>query len=136
MAINAELMTKKEGVIRGEWKNAKNQIDLMISMIVFEEDDVHIAYCPALDLSGYGKSENEALESFNIVMGEYFTYTTNKKTLAVDLKKHGWLVKNSKTKPMRPPDLSTLLSTNKDFNRIFNNFSFKKVDQRVSIPAC
>ncbi len=32
----------------------------------------YVAYSPALDLSGYGKTEEEARDSFNIVLKEYF----------------------------------------------------------------
>jgi len=129
-------MPDKEGIISGEWKSANSTIELTIPLIVFQQDNTYIAYCPALDLSGYGNTENEAYESFNVVMGEYFLYTTRKKTLADDLRKRGWIVRNNKTKPMRPPELSKLLETNKDFNRIFNNFPFKKIDQLVSVPSC
>lgn len=129
-------MSNKEGIIHGEWKSATKSIELTIPIIVFEEGNSHIAYCPALDLSGYGNTEQEAYESFQVVLGEYFLYTTRKKTLADDLRKHGWLLKNAKAKHMKPPDLSNLLSSNKDFNRIFNNFPFKKIDQLVSIPSC
>ena len=129
-------MPEKKGIIHGEWTGDNNSIELSLSLIVFQEDNSYITYCPALDLSGYGNTEHEAKKSFNVVLGEYFLYTTRKKTLADDLRKHGWIVKNSKTKPMRPPDMSKLLETNKDFNRIFNNFPFKKIDQRVSLPSC
>ena len=129
-------MPEKEEMIQGEWKSAKNSIKLSLPLIVFQEDNTYITYCPALDLSGYGNSEREAYDSFNIVMGEYFLYTTRKNTLADDLRKLGWIVKNSKTKPMRPPELSKMLETNKDFNRIFNKFPFKKIDERILVPSC
>lgn len=129
-------MIDTEGIIQGEWKSANNSIELSLPLIVFQEDNTFITYCPAFDLSGYGNTEHEAYESFNIVLGEYFLYTTRKKTLGEDLRKHGWIVSNNKTKPMMPPELSKLLETNKDFNRIFNNFPFKKIDQRVSMPTC
>jgi len=80
-------MPDKEGIISGEWKSANSTIELTIPLIVFQQDNTYIAYCPALDLSGYGNTENEAYESFNVVMGEYFLYTTRKKTLADDLRR-------------------------------------------------
>jgi len=129
-------MPDKEGIIQGEWTTANRSIKVSLSMIVFQEGDTFITYCPALDLSGYGNTEKESYESFHVVIGEYFLYTTRKKTLADDLRQHGWIVKNNKTKPIRPPELSKLLETNKDFNRIFNNFPFKKIDQLVSVPSC
>gem|GEM_PF-1268150 len=37
----------------------------------------YIAYSPALDLSGYGKTEEEARDSFNIVLKGHFDYAIN-----------------------------------------------------------
>lgn len=55
---------------------------------LFREDDNFIAYSPALDLSGYGKTEEDARNSFNIVLKEYFDYAINEGTLYEDLKSH------------------------------------------------
>ncbi len=85
-------MPDKEGIIQGEWTTANRSIKVSLSMIVFQESDTFITYCPALDLSGYGNTEKEAYESFHIVLSEYFLYTTRKMTLADDLHQHGWFI--------------------------------------------
>lgn len=54
------------------------QVDL--ALILFEEDGSQIAYCQALDVSGYGNDEEEAKRSFEISLSEFFRYLINKKT--------------------------------------------------------
>jgi hypothetical protein len=129
------MMPGSKGVIQAEWKSGNRKIDMSLPLIIFQEDDVYIAYCPALDLTGSGNTEQQAIESFNIVIGEYFLYTTRKNTLADDLKQHGWIIRKNRSRQMRPPDLSRLLETNKDFSEIFNKHQFRKIDQRVQVPA-
>lgn len=56
---------------------SKEKINSELAIFLFKEDDNYIAYSPALDLSGYGKTEEEARNSFNIVLKEYFDYCIN-----------------------------------------------------------
>ena len=125
----------KEGTVTGTWARGRNQVNCKLPLIIFEEDGCHVFYCPALDLSGYGKTESEASNSFNEVLSEYFRYTTNKGTLANDLTNHGWTIKRSLKKKAIPPTLGTLLETNEDFSRIFNQHDFRKTEKEISLPA-
>ena len=68
---------------------SNEKINSELAIFLFKEDDNFIAYSPALDLSGYGKTEEEARNSFNIVLKEYFDYAINEGTLYKDLKEHG-----------------------------------------------
>jgi hypothetical protein len=130
-------MSEKLKTISGQWVSGKKQIKVNLALIEFEEDGSRIVYCPALDVSGYGKTEAEAMSSFSISLGEFFHYTTNKKTLASELKLMGWVIRKSKNKPMIPPPMSHLLKSNDNFNRIFNEHSFRKFDQAFDLPlAC
>jgi hypothetical protein len=123
-----------ESIFAGSWISGVEKVDVKLSLIAFVEDNAHIIYCPALDLSGYGTDEKEAMESFQVVLGEFLLYTTNKKTFFDALRKMGWQIK-SKSKPFIPPSLSKLLDENENFSRIFNDHSFKKFDRKISIPA-
>lgn len=127
-------MSKKIS-LTGTWESGKNKINCQISLISFQEEGAFIVYCPALDLSGYGNTEAEANNSFEVVLSEYFRYTANKKTIAEDLEKHGWLLKKNLRKGATPPTIGQLLETNKDFNRIFNTHDFKKTDTTIEIPC-
>ena len=67
---------------------SNEKINSELAIFLFKEDDNFIAYSPALDLSGYGKTEEEARDSFNIVLKEYFDYAINEETLYKDLIHH------------------------------------------------
>ena len=120
----------------GRWNTPGKSIKVNLPLILFKEDGQLIAFCPALDISGYGSSEKDAIEAFTISIGEYLLYTTNKGTLQKDLEVHGWTVRKSLRKPMIPPDMSYLLSANEEFSRVFNNHDFKKINHSVNMPAC
>lgn len=127
-------MSKKAEII-GTWTGQSHAVDVHLPLIIFEDSGCQIVYCPALDVSGYGQTEDEAYESLKICLGEFFQYTLNKNTFRTELQKLGWKLKKSKTKPMIPPDMSTLLSNNDNFSNIFNNYSFRKVDESFSLPV-
>ena len=126
---------KKQGEFSGTWKDEKHKVKVTIPLIIFEDTGSQIVYCPALDISGYGHSEPEAFDSFQTSLGEFFRYTLNKNTLLSELIRMGWNIKNSKTKAMTPPPMSKLLIENENFSNIFNNFSFRKIDETIAIPA-
>ena len=90
--------------LSAQWISGKNKIKCTLPLIIFEEDNCIITFCPALDLSGYGSTESEANHSFEETLSEYFKYTVNKKTLA------------------------------EDFKRIFNTHKFRKRNTTINIP--
>jgi len=127
-------MSKKQ-TMTGKWVSGKNRIKCNLPLIIFEEENNIITYCPALDLSGYGSTEEDAKKSFEVTLSEYFRYTVNKKTLAEDLKKLGWTIRKNLKKEPIPPTLENLLQSNEDFSRIFNTYDFRKRNTTINIPA-
>ena len=127
-------MTKK-GTITGTWRSGSKEIKCKLPLIIFMDEGNHVFYCPSLDLSGYGATEDEASRSFNQVLSEYFKYTTNKGTLKSDLERLGWTLRKSVKKKAIPPTLGKLLETNEDFSRIFNKHDFRKIEKVISLPA-
>ncbi|MFA4853720.1 MAG: hypothetical protein WC599_14485 [Bacteroidales bacterium] len=125
----------KQAEFRGDYKSERDNLNMNLPVILFEEDGSQIVYCPALDIAGYGNNLDEAKESFKISLGEFFKYTLNKNTFKSELSRMGWTLRKSKYKPMHPPEMSKLLNTNENFNRIFNNFPFQKIDQNISFPV-
>ena len=119
--------------ITGMWTSNDRTVGVNLSLIIFEDDGKVVVYCPALDISGYGLNEREAIESFKLSLGEFFLYTLQKKTFLSELKKLGWTISKSKT--MMPPAMSKLLKQNANFSNIFNNYPFKKINEQISIPA-
>jgi hypothetical protein len=124
---------KKEGSFAGTWQHDVGTIDVKLSFISFKEDNAEIIYCPALDISGYGRDLKEAAASFKISLGEFFQYSLNKNTFFSELQRLGWKIR--KSRPMVPPDISKLLEQNDNFSRIFNNHDFHKYDQVLKVPA-
>lgn len=103
-----------------------------LSLVEFQEDKVTVIYSPALDLSGYGYSKEEAQNSFGESLREFFRYTKNKRTLDKVLESLGWTVKGSKKKPkFNPPKDSELVLTNSLYNEIVNNKSYSVSRQEV-----
>ena len=56
-----------------------------ISLIRYFDDGIFFVYAPALEVVGYGKSEEDAEHSFNIVLDEFLTYTKAHNTLETNL---------------------------------------------------
>lgn len=124
-----------EGTTKGFISVDQNKIEGSLDIIIFKEDDTTIVYSPPLEVYGYGADENEAQESFRVSLAEFFRYCTNKNTLRTELKRLGWQMKRSKSKPMIPPPITELLSTNENLSRIYNNFDFRKTATNVSLSA-
>ena len=111
-----------------------HNLSMKLNLISFRDDEAHYSYCPALDLLGYGETENEAQESFHVVLKEYIRYTTENQTLIEDLKSHGWRIANN-DKKFVPPEISECLNENSEFNKIFNNYDFIKRSIPVEMPV-
>lgn len=84
----------------GKYEEGGTRITVKVGVYLFKEDDTFIAYCPALDMSGYGVSEKEAKESFERSMCMYVEYCVRKNTLVADLRKHGWDIKSKRQSGM------------------------------------
>ena len=103
-----------------------------LSLIEFNENDVNIVYSPALNISGYGYNSDEAKNSFNIALREFFQYTNNKKTFDKVLRELGWTIKGSKKKPkMEAPLNSDLIAKNPLYNDIINSKNYKVYKEDV-----
>ena len=127
---------EKKAVASGTLRASGQKVKVRLDLIKFEDTGCQIVYCPALDLSGYGKTNEEAEESFKITLEEFFRYTLNKNTLKKELLRLGWVVKDGARAKMTPPDMSVLLSSNRQFRSIFNKHSFAKSAQTFALPAC
>lgn len=55
------------------------KVGVELDIIEFEDDGLQYFYSPALDLIGYGNTWQQAKESGELVLMEYFNYTTSKK---------------------------------------------------------
>ena len=119
---------------KAELSGKKSTIKTELTLITFEDNNVHFVYCPALDITGYGYDTSQAKESFTQTLKMYFEYTTNKNTLIRDLESHGWTVKNKRK--LKAPDFDFLLRKNKEFKRIVTKRDFTKYDEQIQFPDC
>ena len=117
----------------GKWNDGIATVRVNLPVMLFEEDGVQIAYIPVLDLSGYGKSEEEAFSSLEVVIKEYFSYGLKKNTLVDDLKLHGWTIRK-KTRPYIAPELTDLITKNEYLHDIVNTRPYKMQRMDVDMP--
>ncbi len=109
------------------------RIDSQLDVMFYVEDGVTFAYAPALDLVGYGKNVDEAKASFEIVIAEYFKFTTENNTLEADLRAHGWVAKEEES--FNSPLFVDILKRNKQLQNVVNN-DYSKVSEQFSYNVC
>lgn len=105
-----------------------SQIKASLEVYFFEEDGVRIAYCPALNLSAYGSTIEEAKSEFAQILREHLEDCIAKNTLAADLVRHGW---RKQPKEYVAPVTTDMLMGNDTLRDIINNRSYRK----AIIPA-
>lgn len=118
-----------------EIRKSPSGMSIKLDVYIFNEDNNVIAYSPALDLAGYGYSEEEAKESFHIAVTEYLKFGLSHKTLVADLRSHGWKVRSLKQRKMVSPSFETLLRNNNVFRDILKNKDYRKVSHPMPLPA-
>ncbi len=103
-----------------------------------DKQGVHFIYSPHLDLTGYGYSQEEAKQSFEVVLEDFFDYTLKKGTLGRVLKKLGWKQqKGSLKKPLKSfaPSITTVIANNKHVADIFDKYPLNTYHQEVELPV-
>ena len=107
-------------------ERSKKTISADVTVMVYEQGDYMVAYCPALDLSSYGKTENEAVAAFREALDIFLEYCVEEGTLEQNLIACGWKLRSGY---MQPDEVSVpieLLKAN-------NLHSF---DQQITFPVC
>ena len=114
-------------------KVQKDKITVCVGVYVFINDGSYIAYCPSLDLSGYGQTEAEARGSLDFCLNEYFTYGMSNNVLDADLTKYGWKQKGEESTNC----FQDLVKKNKNFAKMVDDNDFSKYSTllSVSLPA-
>ena len=120
--------------VQGNFNHAKGFVHVNLALILFKENDVTIIYSPALDISGYGNTIDEAKRSFEINLEEFIRYTTNKGSFFDELEKYGWKISKRK-KSYTSPHLDDLLRNNDYLSDIIRDKEFQRYNQNVRLPA-
>jgi len=71
------------------FSKTKGTLEVSVSVYLFKENDVYVAYCPSLDLSGYDYTEEAARADFEYTLQEYVKFQMQNETLDKDLMRHG-----------------------------------------------
>jgi len=99
-------------------------IQLQLAVMIVKEGEYYVAYCPALELSTHGESEQEAKEYFEDAVKEFLKDTMQMGTLERLLLKFGWNLKSSEYIPPR-------IEEKIDFNQFSN---YKIIKEQVALP--
>lgn len=105
-----------------------NIIELRLNVLVFQEGDYYVAYCPSLNLSSYGDSIDDAKAGFDEVMEAYLEDSKANNSLQEDLLKNGWTLDIQNHKKVEPP-------TTVDLN-IPAGLLRKQFNENWSVPVC
>lgn len=103
-------------------------ISVNLTVFLYEEDSIHYALCPALDILGYGKNEEEAKSSFQIMLSEILSDAISKGNLFSLLEFYGWH-KN------QPPKTSELIVRNRELAKLVDTRPYKTMQENISLPC-
>lgn len=117
---------------KGTFDQGEYLITISLSLYIWDEDGITFVYAPALDITGYGNSEEEAKNSFRITLDEFVSYTHKKKTIFDELESLGWAV-NRKKKRLHAPDLEELRSDNVAFRDLLKKNNVRSENQNVEL---
>jgi predicted RNase H-like HicB family nuclease len=99
---------------------------LKVSVPVFliEEDAQWVAWCPALEVSSYGDTEEEAKQAFEDAVEIFIEETAQRGTLEKELLRMGWTLASADYYPPQVPS--------KTVHALGQS---KKVNRTITIPA-
>jgi hypothetical protein len=118
----------------GGFEYEEGSLIVSLNMYVFKEGMSYIVYCPALDLSAYGNTEDEAKKAFHEIFELTLKYMLNKKTLKEDLIKHGWEIKSLEQRKIKAPSFDIMLQKNRSFKELLSTKEYATYKQNVEIP--
>jgi len=105
-----------------------NQITVIVNVLLLKEDDIWVAYCPALDLSSYGDNEDEAKDAFHETVDIFIQETERKGTLEKVLLSLGWTLRKAPKAEYCPPKLPGV------YKQLLSQGALKLKEQ-VSLPV-
>ena len=114
-------------------KITENGITIKVSIFLFVEGKTRIAYCPSLDLSGYGATENDAKSDFTFVVTDWLNEQIANKTLDADLARHGWKLQDQRV-AIEPSFVTVLRSSSQLQSIVKRDFKKRNTQRRISTP--
>ena len=117
--------------IKGHIDIEKNTMDFSLDIYLFKDKGLTYAYCPSLNIIGYGNNQKDAKEEMEYLLHEYFDFAIKKNTLAVDLASHGW--KKGGKGDFTAPSVSYLMKKYPDFKDLIENREYYKYNQSKAL---
>jgi len=101
-----------------------------VEVIITKEDNLYVAYCPAIEVSGYGDTIENTKASLNEEIQIFLEETFQRGTLEKYLLKQGWFLIQVPELKYEPPRLS--------MNKLFSllKVSEQIITQEIVIPVC
>lgn len=107
-------------------------ISIRVSVYMFEEGGSKIAFCPSLDLSGYGRTKKDAAADLEFVLKHWLMDQIENKTLREDLVAHGWEMESDGC--AKEPSFAETVRRNAQLKRLGNK-EFSKKNKQLRLPC-
>jgi hypothetical protein len=122
--------------VKAKFNSRRGSVEANLPVLFFEDNGVSIVHCPALDLSGYGKTEDEARSSFELVLEEFFDYTLKKSSLLRVLRKLGWEAHGKRSRRrVTAPSLEEMMDRDPELNLLLANTPVRIQNRPVYMPV-
>jgi hypothetical protein len=105
-----------------------NSITIDVQVLLFKEGETWVTYCPALELSSYGVSIEDAKTAFDECLNIFINETSKRGTLEICLLKLGWQLQQKPLPVYNQPVIS--LQENKEIFRKNPQF----YNEKIAIP--
>ncbi|OAV67628.1 hypothetical protein Barb4_02390 [Bacteroidales bacterium Barb4] len=115
-------------------RSGRKNILFRVDMYIFQEDEIYVVYCPALDLSAYENTEDAAKKAFESILDENINYWMNKGTLYKDLQEHGWQIKGKSQRQIKAPSRAYMMEKNEALRDITQNKKYTEYSKEVCFP--
>lgn len=111
-------------------KVSSKGIEVQVTVFVYLDTDypkkgMFIAYCPSLDLIGYGMGEENARKDFEWIMEDYLSDMMSQGTLEEDLRSRGWKMTK---KAFNEPKISDMIVNNKELKDFIDSNLYQKIN--------
>lgn len=109
------------------------KIEAGLNLFRYNDNGCRVVYSPALEVMGYGKTDEEADADFDFCLEELFRSTIGNGTFDMEMSRLGWIAKKCKTsETLTSPTLADILPRNEVFRDIFNGLDFTKDSRALS----
>lgn len=105
-------------------------VSVSVSVFLFKEGEVFIAYCPSLDLSGYDTTEDKARADFEYILQEWLQEQVTNGTLQEDLTRYGWKIEHGGA---TEPTVEEILQRNRSASKVFELPEFRKTNVHAGL---